>query len=236
MKKIKILLVFIALITIKLSAQDQTLFTGHFDGIRCRGMAIFKLIPSDSSYVTLNTTDSEIIDFISVEEQGSVLNIDITKKNANLSKLFDRVIIKIYFTDIEQIILEGACSMESVGPVITDRLITSLAGTCKADLEVECKDFEGKIYGSSMLDIKGKGTHAIVGIEGIGSFHGKDFETETMDVKLEGIGSATVNSTYELKARVSGVGNVDYIGEPKEKDFNVDGVGSVKKYNESKNY
>ena len=97
---ILILLIFFIL-PVSLSAQEEiTLYKGDFDGIRCRGMATYKLLPSDSNYVTLTTNNREMLDYIAVQEQGSVLNIDVTKKNANLSMIFEKVIIGIMFTTL----------------------------------------------------------------------------------------------------------------------------------------
>lgn len=221
------------LASISLTAQHtQLLYKGEFTGVKCRGLASFQLLPSDSSYIEVSTSDEEIPDYISIYENGSLLSIDVTKKNADLSKLFEKVLIKIYFKELDHIVMEGAGTIETIGPVISERLTANISGTGKIDLELECDDFETTIFGTSVLTTSGTAKHAIVRIEGIGTYNGKDLKCEFVDVKIEGVGTAIVNAEYELKAHLTGVGNVQYVNEPKEKDFSIDGVGNIKKYDE----
>lgn len=230
MKNIKLLLFVLLTVTLSLKAQEEkVIYSGNFDGLRCRGLATFKLIPSDSNYVTMLAADEELQEYISIAKQGSVLNIDVIKKNANLSKLLDKLIIKVYFVDIEHLVMEGAGKLETVGPIMSERLIAAIRGTCVVDLEVECVDFEVNIAGTSELTVAGTSKHALVNVEGIGSYKGEGLESELVDIKLEGVGYAVVNATYELKAHLSGVGTIEYLGDPREKDLDVDGVGSIRK-------
>ena len=230
MNNIKLLIIALFLTASALHAQDEKIiYRGEFEGVRCRGMATFQLIPSDSGYVSLISSDDEIQNYITVTEQGSVLNVDVVKKNVNITKILEKVIIKIYFVELNHVVMEGAGMLETVGPIITDQLIAAIRGTCVVEMEVECSDLEVKVTGTSELTIAGKAKHALINVEGIGSYNGKKLEAEVVDVKLEGIGNAVVNATYELKAKLSGVGTIEYVGDPDEKDFNIDGVGNIKR-------
>ena len=65
-----------------------------------------------------------------------------------------------------------------------------------------------------------------VTISGTGDYNGEDLQSTTAEVTLDGAGNAVLRVSDRLDATVSGVGSVEYIGDPHvTKDIN--GVGSV---------
>ena len=49
------------------------------------------------------------------------------------------------------------------------------------------------------------------------------------DVHISGAGDAAIHATDRLRGRISGVGNLDYYGDPAETDTHVSGMGSIKR-------
>ncbi len=49
-----------------------------------------------------------------------------------------------------------------------------------------------------------------------------------VEIGISGAGDATVHATESLKARVSGVGNITYYGDPEHKRTKVSGLGHIK--------
>jgi hypothetical protein len=67
-----------------------------------------------------------------------------------------------------------------------------------------------------------------VSISGSGSFEGEDLESATGTVSLAGSGDAVVNVTDDLDVKVTGSGNVQYLGDPKI-SISSSGSGKVSK-------
>ena len=54
-------------------------------------------------------------------------------------------------------------------------------------------------------------------------------ESGRVEIGVEGTGSAVVNASEELDAKVGGAGSVEYVGDPTVKE-DVSGVGRVSKH------
>ena len=65
-----------------------------------------------------------------------------------------------------------------------------------------------------------------VTISGTGDYNGEDLQSATAEVTIDAAGDAVLRVSDRLDATVSGVGSVEYIGDPHvTKD--ISGVGSV---------
>ena len=84
------------------------------------------------------------------------------------------------------------------------------------------------------VEIKGAGERTLAGtvdsqavtISGTGDYNGEDLQSATAEVTIDAAGNAVLRVSDRLDATVSGVGSVEYIGDPHvTKD--ISGVGSV---------
>ena len=233
MKRIYFLGILFTVLVLNSKAQiEKEVFNGDFTGVRCKGTATYKLVPADTNKVIVFTDDEEVFDFIDIGVKGHMLVIDLTDKNVNVSKLFEKVVVKVFFKELDHVVMEGAGKLESVGPIISPQIVADLRGTGKLEIEVECDVLEAAMRGTSVFTATGKADNVIVRVEGVGGFFGKHLEAGVVDVKVDGVGNATVNASNELKAPVNGVGSIKYLGSPEEKDFDINGVGSIKAYEE----
>ena len=62
--------------------------------------------------------------------------------------------------------------------------------------------------------------------KGAGSYDAPRLESENANIKLQGVGRATVWATQTLNATVDGVGSIDYFGSPDVRK-SVSGLGKV---------
>ncbi|MCG8698648.1 MAG: DUF2807 domain-containing protein, partial [Bacteroidales bacterium] len=147
-----------------------------------------------------------------------------------ITKLFEKVTVKIFYKEIDHVIMDGGGSLESVGPIISKQLIANLRGTGRLEIEVECDYFEALMRGTSMFTVSGKTEHAIANVKGMGSIMAKDLIASNVNITVDGVGSSTVYASENLEATLNGVGSIKYLGNPKEKDFDVNGLGSIQPY------
>lgn len=84
------------------------------------------------------------------------------------------------------------------------------------------------LSGAGHLAVTGRADRQEVSLSGVGSYDGSQFSTKTAKVIISGTGNAIVQVSGTLDAEVSGVGSVDYIGNPTVTQH-VTGLGSVRK-------
>ena len=228
----KYFIITLAFISLSLSGQEQKIInTGEFTGVRCQGAATWELIPSNECKLIIKSDNPDVYKYIHAEVQGNILVINTTEKNKRVSKLFNSVEFLIMFKEIDVIALEGAGKIISIDTIKSELITASLKGSGKLDLLIDCKSFESEIKGTSMFKVKGKANHTIIDVGGVGGFSGLEFVSESVNVKVDGVGSAYVHATEELTAVLNGVGSIKYLGSPSQKDIKVSGVGTVKPYN-----
>ncbi|HEY2518012.1 MAG TPA: head GIN domain-containing protein [Polyangiaceae bacterium] len=85
-----------------------------------------------------------------------------------------------------------------------------------------------RLSGAGSVKISGQAASENIALSGVGSFDGKDFATKTAKVAVSGAGSAEIRASDTLDANISGVGNLDYFGDPKVTK-SISGVGAIAK-------
>lgn len=83
-----------------------------------------------------------------------------------------------------------------------------------------------EIKGAGEMTLAGTVDSQAVTISGTGDYNGEDLQSATAEVAIDAAGNAVLRVSDRLDATVSGVGSVEYIGDPRvTKD--ISGVGSV---------
>ncbi len=85
------------------------------------------------------------------------------------------------------------------------------------------------ISGAGDVEISGRADGQEIDISGTGDYQAKDLESKEAKVDVGGTGSAIVNASDELDAKVSGAGSVEYVGDPTVNQ-DVSGTGEVSKH------
>jgi hypothetical protein len=95
--------------------------------------------------------------------------------------------------------------------------------------DVSCENLNSSITGSGSVVIEGKGSigSAKINISGSGRFTGESVPVEAANISVTGSGRCSINVTNSLEARVSGSGNITYLGNPQKIDTRVTGSGRV---------
>lgn len=83
------------------------------------------------------------------------------------------------------------------------------------------------LAGSGNITLKGTTNNLSANLAGSGDIHSFNLETNHAVVSVAGSGDIEVVSNETLKARVSGSGDIQYKGNPIEKDSKVSGSGNI---------
>jgi hypothetical protein len=88
-------------------------------------------------------------------------------------------------------------------------------------------ELELRIHGAGDMTVAGKADAVEIAVSGAGDVDAADLIAKAVTVKVSGAGDANVHAVDSLHASVSGVGDIEYTGDPQEKTTRVSGVGSI---------
>jgi hypothetical protein len=111
--------------------------------------------------------------------------------------------------------------------VVKELTRIALTGAGNADLtKLKSEKLDVNMTGVGNLTLSGSTDHLNVTLSGTGNFQGEDFAAKTANVKCSGVGNAVVKVSEKLDAHVTGVGSIEYIGNP-QVTKKVSGIGQV---------
>ncbi len=93
--------------------------------------------------------------------------------------------------------------------------------------KIDNKQFVLKIEGSGDVKLAGKTDKCIVTISGSGELEAKNLLAKRVDISIEGSGDADVHASDTLNVSISGAGDVNYWGNPKNVSQDIEGAGDV---------
>jgi hypothetical protein len=200
------------------------------------GFTAVALSGSFDYYITQGSTESvkidapgDILPYIITEVRGGVLKV-YTKSHFKMGDIFGgdkKVIVRITAKNLNSIELAGSGDVFFKGGITTGSLRVSLSGSGDITGKVTVKELESSITGSGDLTLYGRAESSKVSVVGSGDFTGRDLLTSNTSVRIVGSGDANVNVNGSLNASVSGSGDIQYSGGPKNVNKSVAGSGEI---------
>lgn len=149
------------------------------------------------------SAEENLLYFIRTYVKGNTLVID-TKKNISPRK---EILIEITVPELRSVDASGANNI-SVNGIKSNEFAIDLSGA-------------GHVY------LEGTADRLRAELSGAGSIDAKDLKANDVRVSVSGAASADVYAKESLDASVSGVGSIDYFGDPPKTRTDVSGVGSI---------
>lgn len=184
------------------NTKDETRNLSDFKEIEIGGAFDVEVICGEKPSIQL-TGDDNILPLIKTEVDGSTLHI-YTNKNINPRR---KLHLRIATESLERLDESGACDINVSG--------------------INTESFVVNVSGASKLNLSGKTGHFRMDLSGAGKVSAKDLVCEVADVEISGAAKAEVFASENLRAEISGVGNLDYYGNPKNISKSISGVGSI---------
>jgi putative autotransporter adhesin-like protein len=197
-----------------------------FEKIDIAGAFDIMLVPSKSSEIVLEV-DENLVDYVDISVRGNKLYIDAERRMISRQGIK----IKVPVQEISKISSSGASNIESSAPISSKALDIELSGAGKMDLKLDVNYVSLELSGATMVYLDGAGERLEVEMSGAGSLTAEDFEVKDCEVEISGVGHVLVNVSGTLKAQVSGLGKVEYVGDPDRVEGDVSGIGKVSKSN-----
>lgn len=149
------------------------------------------------------TGEENLLPFIRSKNQGGRLIIDTNQKISPT----ETIKIKLSAMQLEELESSGANNIV-VEKIKGSNLEVDLSGAGSINLTGEVDEFE--------LDV-----------QGVGNVYARSLIAKQVDISLVGAANAEAYAAESLDARVTGVGSIDYYGNPQKVDSNVTGVGRI---------
>jgi hypothetical protein len=130
---------------------------------------------------------------------------------------------------------ESESATHTTGPInyhLTVRDLNSLEvmGTANAEATgIETESLMVTISGAGNVSMVGRANEQTVDISGTGTYLAENLTSTEVNIVVAGAGSAVVNAREMLHAEISGVGSVEYVGDPRIQQT-VSGAGQVREH------
>ena len=139
----------------------------------------------------------------------------------------DGIIVNIPVKELTMIRCSGASDVSTVNALEADNLDISLSGAGKLDLELDARDISLEISGATLVYLEGAAQSLDISMSGASSLEASELEVQDCYAQISGVGKILVNVTGTLDADVSGLGKVEYVGDPESVKGDVSGVGNI---------
>ncbi|WP_422084103.1 head GIN domain-containing protein [Ulvibacterium sp.] len=225
-----LILGLVSIFTFSIQAQSLEKRTvGEYDEISVSGWFDVELVEGKEGQITLTGKASQL-KHIESEVVNGDLKIEWGKRtNINPFYSFSKITITIPVESIHGVSLSGSGSISGSTTLSAERFAANLSGSGEIDLNVNANSLNSRISGSGNIIFHGQAENHDAEISGSGKIKAYDLETDIVVATISGSANVNVKANKEIRARISGSGDVNYIGSPDKIDSKVSGSGSVTK-------
>jgi hypothetical protein len=206
----RIILVVFVLLT-QLNYSQTTINLGDFDKIKVFDQLNLTLIPSTENKIEVTGTNQANVEIVN---RNSLLKIRIS-----LTKILEDnkdLKVNLYFKNIQSIDAnEGSMvSCKTVFKQTTMELSVQEGAMIEAELDVD--NATAKLNSGGIINLFGKAVTQKTTITSGGILNAKNLETSQTNVSITAGGSADVNASTFVEAKVNAGGTITIFGKPKQ--------------------
>jgi hypothetical protein len=231
--KIKLVLTALLSLTISLAVysqdddgwESQTFNVGDFSKIRIEGAFRVHLVQGDEFSVMVKSPNPEVFEDIKIKNYGNRVEIKTDRSIFD----FSRISLYINFRTIEELQIEGGVNLKTNGYLDLGNFYVFISGGANVDLFMKADKVQIDGEGGFLFELKGVSNTLDISINGAGHVDAAELKTKHASFTTVGFGTGTVYPTESLDVKIEGVGKLRYKGDPKVTQY-IDGLGSVKRY------
>jgi hypothetical protein len=183
--------------------------------------------------VILKQGEKETIDIDAPEDKMDKIKTEVangclkiwTEGGVQLAKVKITLTVK----NIDALRINGGVNLKTPETLKIENFKLTVAGGAAIELLLEGKSFNMEVSGGTSVELAGKVAKAELQLNGAGNLNADKFECDTVLVDITGAGHADVFATNVLKARISGVGAIEYKGNPSNIEKIITGIGVIER-------
>lgn len=153
----------------------------------------------------------ESVQTVEAKTDSLTRTLEITRDKFSMSS--PELVIR--FKQLNGIRLEGGATMDSEGYLDVDSLDIRVDGGAKVNLKLKAETVKLRGEGGVVFDLEGYSRKLESDLFGMSYLKAREFETDSTYINVEGISVASIRVNKYLKARMQGIGKINYIGDPK---------------------
>ena len=205
----KIILIAFVMIS-QLNFGQTTIKLDNFDELKVFDQLNVTLVQSDENKVEISGKNES--SFEAVNKNG------VLKLRMKLTKMLsgEDTKVTLYFKNIKSIDANEGSIVSSKHIFKQTTMDLSSQEGAKIDVELDVENTSIKIYSGGIISLWGKAVTQKTMITSGGIFYGKDLITSQTSVSISAGGSADVNATTLVNAKVNAGGSISIYGKPKE--------------------
>lgn len=198
---------------------------GPFDHIEFSGAAQVRYEQGDRDEVFIEGDDAEQRQ-VKVELDGTRLVI--RQESGWRFWLVRRLRVQVVSRDLKRLVVSGAADVVATAPVQCKELAVSISGAGLVRFDhLTAEHLKFTVSGSGDGQLAGTVQELAISISGRGDVLAQHLRSQRALVSISGMGKAKVWALEELNVRVSGVGGVDYWGNPPKGQRRLTGLGGI---------
>ncbi len=197
-----------------------------FNSVEIVSSADAEIVKGDTYSVEVSDYEN-IIQYLSLKIVDHKLTISVEPSTTILNNSKAKVMITMPDT-LKSLSITGSGDMK-INSAFKDieRMIITGSGNIDATQRLDIKDVEVTVLGSGNISATGNAKSVKALISGSGDIHLSDLIAFSADCTITGSGNIDVNVTNELKAKITGSGNIYYYGNPGTVNSSTPGSGVV---------
>lgn len=220
--------------------KTETREIGQFNRIKFKDFGTLILTQGEQESLTIEADDSIISELIAeVRGDSLVLGLDedwLTRVGSLISSVFSssnaKVTYHLTFVSLDKISVSGKCDL-SCGAIDAEDLKINVSGLGKLEFgHLACDNLDVNISGRGEFDAAGSAQRQEVHISGSGEYQVPNLACQSARIVISGQGNATVRVAEDLDVNISGLGQVNYYGQPTIHQV-ISGVGKTEHLSDS---
>lgn len=187
----------------------------NFDRISLTGVGEVNITQGDEESLTVEADDN-LMRYIKTEVRNGTLILGFTdvirKKNIRPS---EPIRFNLSVKELVGLNISGVGDV-NIASLDTDRLEIVISGAGDVDVDsLAAEKLVVDINGASDVRLAGRAMEQEVTICGVGEYRAEGLNSESVEIRLPGVGSVVVWATDTLDVQIAGMGSVKYYGSPR---------------------
>lgn len=193
-----------------------------FDEIEVSGQVTVYLRQGEKEEVIVEA-DENLLPYIKTNVSGDRLSVS---SEANF-KDYKKLAVYITARELEYIKLSGAIELNGEKVFRSVDLKIDASGACIVNMDVQCEELTIDGSGAVTFNLNGFSREANFDISGAVEVNAFELETRNTKIDMSGAGSADIYVTDEVSIDVSGAGEINYKGNPRDIKQDISGAASI---------
>ncbi|WP_372776333.1 head GIN domain-containing protein [Mangrovibacterium sp.] len=203
--------------------EERAIVVADFDKLEVKGSFTIVLEQASEPGVTIRALP-ESIETVTVFNDSVSGRLEISRDKFSLNSPE----LHIRFRKLEQLHIEGGTSLQTEGYIEVDDLAVSVEGGGHIIFKLKANKLELRGEGGVVYELEGVCRNLNSSLYGASYLKGSDLIVDSAEVRIEGMGVASIQVNSYLQAKLKGMGKITYLGDP-DVVQSIEGLGQIRR-------